>query len=95
MCRTRSRSKLFSSVYGLFNEYFKEWFSTLMEDESLSVRLDSDFAPVIVQDGYETTIENLSGGEKTSVCVGLSSQLEQSDQRIPDRDQDIGFVDTG
>jgi exonuclease SbcC len=70
--------QLFSSVYGLFNEYFKEWFSTLMEDESLSVRLDSDFAPVIVQDGYETTIENLSGGEKTSVALAYRLSLNKA-----------------
>ena len=60
-----------------FNEYFKNWFSTLMEDETLSVRLNDDFSPVIEQNGYETFIENLSGGEKTSVALAYRLALNK------------------
>ncbi|HLD86966.1 MAG TPA: hypothetical protein VJB12_02795, partial [Candidatus Nanoarchaeia archaeon] len=60
-----------------FNEYFKNWFSTLMEDETLSVRLDDDFTPQIEQNGYETSIENLSGGEKTSVALAYRLSLNK------------------
>ncbi len=64
-------------IYNEFNEYFIEWFNTLMEDESVNVRLDEQFAPVIVQDGYETTIENLSGGERTSVALAYRLSLNK------------------
>ncbi len=69
---------LFHSVYGLFNDSFKEWFSLLLEDETISVRLDAEFTPLIVQDGYETGIEQLSGGEKTSVALAYRLALTRA-----------------
>ncbi len=69
---------LFSTVYGLFNEYFREWFSLLLEEETISVRLDPEFTPVITQDGYETSIEHLSGGEKTSVALAYRLSLNKA-----------------
>jgi DNA repair protein SbcC/Rad50 len=60
-----------------FNELFKNWFSTLMEDETLSVRLNDEFTPIIEQNGYETQIENLSGGEKTSVALAYRLALNK------------------
>ncbi len=60
-----------------FNELFKNWFSTLMEDETISVRLDDEFSPVIEQNGYETQVENLSGGEKTSVALAYRLALNK------------------
>ncbi len=68
---------LFTNIYGLFNEYFKEWFGMLMEDETITVRLDADFAPIIVQNGYETSIEHLSGGEKTSIALAYRLSLNK------------------
>ncbi|MBI2651201.1 AAA family ATPase [Candidatus Woesearchaeota archaeon] len=62
-------------VYTEFNELFKTWFNILIEDETTSVRLDEEFTPVIEQNGYETYIENLSGGEKTSVALSYRLAL--------------------
>jgi len=69
---------LFSSVYGLFNSCFRDWFAMLIEDETVSVRLDAEFTPVITQNGYETTIENLSGGERTSVALAYRLALNRA-----------------
>ncbi len=60
-----------------FNELFKNWFSVLMEDETLLVRLDDEFSPLIEQNGYETQIDNLSGGEKTSVALAYRLALNK------------------
>lgn len=60
-----------------FNELFKNWFSILMEDETLSVRLDEEFTPLIEQNGYETAISNLSGGEKTAVALAYRLSLNK------------------
>lgn len=68
---------LFMSIYGLFNEYFRDWFAMLIEDETLTVRLDHEFTPVIVQNGYETGLENLSGGERTSVALAYRLALNK------------------
>ncbi|MBI2076407.1 MAG: AAA family ATPase [Candidatus Aenigmarchaeota archaeon] len=57
-----------------FDATFQKWFGILMNDE-LQVRLDSQFSPVIEQNGYETEFQNLSGGEKTSVALAYRLAL--------------------
>ena len=64
-------------IHQEFNETFQEWFNTLIEDENLNVRLDEQFTPVIEQNGYETYLENLSGGEKTSVALAYRLALNK------------------
>ena len=64
-------------VYREFNELFKSWFNILIEDETISIRLDDEFTPVIEQDGYETSFENLSGGERTSVALSYRLALNK------------------
>lgn len=66
-----------NSILKEFNEYFQEWFRMLIEDENLSVRLDDSFTPIIEQNGYETYIQNLSGGEKTSVALAYRLALNR------------------
>ena len=63
-------------VYREFNELFNTWFNVLIEDEAISVRLDDEFTPVIEQNGYETNVESLSGGEKTSVALSYTAGAE-------------------
>ena len=64
-------------VYREFNELFKTWFNILIEDETISVRLDDEFTPVIEQNGYETYVDNLSGGEKTAVALSYRLALNK------------------
>jgi len=64
-------------IHMQFNELFQNWFNTLIEDETLSVRLDDEFTPVIEQNGYESAIENLSGGERTSVALSYRLALNK------------------
>lgn len=64
-------------VYREFNELFRTWFNVLIEDEAISVRLDDEFTPIIEQNGYETNVESLSGGEKTSVALSYRLALNK------------------
>ncbi|MAE43101.1 hypothetical protein CMO93_04970 [Candidatus Woesearchaeota archaeon] len=64
-------------VHNEFNELFKEWFNILIEDETIFVRLDDEFTPIIEQNGYENIVENLSGGEKTSVALSYRLALNK------------------
>ncbi len=66
-----------SQLYREFNEYFVEWFSSLIEDDSISARLDDEFTPAILQNGYDMELENLSGGEKTSVALAYRLALNK------------------
>jgi len=60
-----------------FNELLTGWFDTLMESETLNVRLDDRFTPIIEQDGYEIDINSLSGGEKTSLALAYRLALNK------------------
>ena len=64
-------------VYREFNELLKSWFNILIEDETISVRLDDEFTPVIEQNGYETSFESLSGGERTAVALSYRLALNK------------------
>src|SRR3989339_697949 len=69
--------QVMASLYHAFNEVFCEWFSMLIDDPLLSVRLDEEFGPVIEQNGYETEYESLSGGEKTSLALAYRLSLNK------------------
>jgi len=60
-----------------FNEYFQNWFSLLISDELLSVKIDEQFTPLIQQNNYDTSYENLSGGEKTAVALAYRLSLNK------------------
>ena len=64
-------------IYNEFNDLLKEWFGVLIEDEVMSIRIDEEFTPIVDQDGYETEIENLSGGEKTAVALAYRLALNK------------------
>lgn len=65
------------NIHSQFNELFKRWFDILLEDETIGVRVDEEFTPIIEQDGYETYIENLSGGERTAVALSYRLALNK------------------
>jgi exonuclease SbcC len=64
-------------VYHEFNDLFRKWFGMLLEDDAISVRLDECFTPIVEQNGYEVEIENLSGGEKTSLALAYRLALNK------------------
>ena len=68
---------LFARVYNEFDALFREWFEMLIEDDSIKVRLDPTFTPIIMQNGYDADISDLSGGEKTSLALAYRLSLNQ------------------
>lgn len=66
-----------ANVYSEFNELFQQWFNILIEDETINVRLDNNFTPVIEQNGYESFVDNLSGGEKTAAALAYRLALNK------------------
>jgi len=65
------------TIHKEFNELFKDWFSIIVQDQELDVQIDEDFAPAIRQNNYDTTIDNLSGGEKTAVALAYRLALNK------------------
>lgn len=72
---TLMETKKLQNIQIIFNELFQRWFKTLLEDEQITVRVDENFNPIIEQNGYDTTIQNLSGGEKTSLALSYRLAL--------------------
>lgn len=70
----KMEKSVMARVYHEFNELFQKWFKSLIGEE-LNTRLDETFNPIIEQNGYETSIENLSGGEKTSCALAYRLAL--------------------
>ncbi len=65
------------NIYHEFNELFVKWFTLLIDDPDLTVRLDEEFSPIVVQNGFETTPELLSGGERTSLALAYRLALNR------------------
>lgn len=65
------------SIHKEFNYLFREWFSMLIEDAELEANIEQDFSPSIIQNGYDASIENLSGGEKTAVSLAYRLALNK------------------
>ncbi|MEK6809016.1 MAG: SMC family ATPase [Nanoarchaeota archaeon] len=65
------------SIHQEFTSLFQRWFNALIDDDTISVSIDEGFSPQIEQNGYDTTIENLSGGEKTSVALAYRLALNK------------------
>jgi exonuclease SbcC len=69
--------QVLARVYNEFNDLFRQWFSMLVEDQMVSVRLDDEFTPAVEQNGYEVEIDHLSGGEKTSCSLAYRLALNR------------------
>jgi DNA repair protein SbcC/Rad50 len=63
------------SIHREFSMLLKDWFNILIDD--IDIELDDEFSPKIIQNGYETEVESLSGGEKTSVALAYRLALNK------------------
>jgi len=68
---------VFFQLHGSFSEFFSKWFLMIMDESGMNARLDESFTPVIEQDGYETDLFDLSGGEKTAVALAYRLALNK------------------
>ena len=59
-----------------FSNIFAEWFSMLVSD-SLTVRLNEDFTPIITNQDYEIDYDFLSGGERTAIALAYRLSLNK------------------
>ncbi len=65
------------TIHRLFNQFFKEWFSMLIDDEQVTGRIDDTFTPIIEQNGHEISFAYLSGGERTSAALAYRLALNR------------------
>jgi exonuclease SbcC len=66
-----------AKIHHEFDALFQQWFGMLVED-IMTARLDETFTPVIQQNGYDTEVENLSGGERTACALAYRLALNKT-----------------
>jgi DNA repair protein SbcC/Rad50 len=69
--------QVMATIHYEFNDLLKDWFSLLIAEDAMTVSLREDFTPLIQQNGYDTDIELLSGGEKTSLALAYRLSLNR------------------
>jgi DNA repair protein SbcC/Rad50 len=74
---TTMEKQIMARVHTRFSELFSTWFNLLIEDETISVRIDESFSPLVTQNGHDISIEHLSGGEKTSIALAYRLALNK------------------
>ncbi len=65
----------------------KKWFERLVEDPDLELEVDEEFAPTVTQQGYDISVDALSGGERTALAFAYRLALNGLVQRIAARGQ--------
>ena len=73
---TYIEQKKFVSTFLEMGENLEKYFKNLIGNEELEVRLDENFSPILEQDGYDTSIKNLSGGENSSLALAFKLSLK-------------------
>ncbi|MAF34876.1 hypothetical protein CMO91_03450 [Candidatus Woesearchaeota archaeon] len=63
-------------LHAQFNDLFQQWFGLLIED-TIQAQLDDSFTPTIIQNGYEISVDHLSGGEKTACALAYRLALNR------------------
>ena len=65
----------FMQMNARFNHHFQRFFSSMVDDIDLRVRVNENFSPVLERQGFEQEYEALSGGERTSVALAYRLAL--------------------
>ncbi|MDG6898826.1 MAG: AAA family ATPase, partial [Nitrososphaerota archaeon] len=71
-----------------FTEHFQRFFTSLVDDPDMTVRVKEDFSPLFEREGFEQDFEALSGGERTSMALAyrfaLNSVVRESVSTQPE-----------
>ena len=68
----------FTSLFIEMDSHIKKYFKQLLDNEDIEVRLDEFFSPILEQNGYDTHIRNLSGGESSSLALAYRLALKST-----------------
>ncbi len=67
--------KVMLNVHAEFDSRLQKWFEMLVDADTIKVRLDEEFTPLIEQNNHDLEYENLSGGEKTACALAYRLAL--------------------
>ncbi|MBT3866096.1 hypothetical protein HOF78_03270 [Candidatus Woesearchaeota archaeon] len=64
-------------VHSELEGLIQKWFAMLVDAETVKIRIDEEFTPIIEQNGHEIEYIHLSGGEKTAAALSYRLALNQ------------------
>ena len=64
-----------SQAAARFNGHFQRFFTSLVDDPDMVVRVKEDFSPIFEREGFEQDFDALSGGERTSMALAYRFAL--------------------
>ena len=69
---------ILTTTASLFNQFFKEWFRALVEEENIDIHINPEnFEPIVIVDGYESPFGDLSGGERSALSLAYRLALNK------------------
>ncbi|MDD5331978.1 MAG: AAA family ATPase [Candidatus Nanoarchaeia archaeon] len=74
---TLMEKQVMMKVHYDFDSLFRDWFNILMNSEDITISLDEEFTPKILQNGHDIDYSFLSGGEKTAAALAYRLALNQ------------------
>ncbi len=75
-----------------FSSLLRKWFLMLVAENSLDIRIDENFTPIILQRETEMDYEFLSGGERTAVALAYRLALNQIINSIMSKIKTRGII---
>lgn len=69
--------QVMTKIHHEFDALFQQWFGMLVED-IMTAKLDETYTPIIQQNGYDTEVEYLSGGERTACALAYRLALNKT-----------------
>ena len=76
-----------------FNDAFQRYFSMIIGFTEIEAYIDEDFSVVIIQGGYETPYNRLSGGERTSLALAYRLALNQLIRKLSKLERGLLILD--
>lgn len=76
-----------------FNDAFQRYFSMIIGFTEIEAYIDEDFSVVIIQGGYETPYNRLSGGERTSLALAYRLALNRLIRKLSKLERGLLILD--
>ena len=76
-----------------FNRLYGDFYSMLLDDATKESNIDADFTPVVSESGHEQSVQNLSGGEKTSIALAYRLTLAKMVREDSGMDSGVLMLD--
>lgn len=89
----RIETIVLQKIHKDFNDAFQKCFSMIIGFTEIEAYVDEDFSVVIVQGGYETSYNRLSGGERTSLALAYRLALNQLIRKLAKLERGLLILD--